>query len=115
MRASGAALTWAPLLNEFNQKYLNPYINYHRPCFFPIVIIDTKGKQKKTYPYNAMMTPYEKLKSLSDAEQHLKPGITLQQLDDIALSISDNEAAHQLNEARKQLFKTIHEQDQQGA
>ena len=103
---------WAPLINEFNQKYLNPYINYHRPCFFPIVIIDAKGKQKKTYPYKAMMTPYEKLKSLPEAKQNLKPGITLQQLDDIALAISDNEAAHQLNEARKQLFKTIHEQDQ---
>ena len=47
-----------------------------------------------------MMTPYEKLKSLPDAKQYLKPGFTLQQLDDIALAISDNEAAHQLNEAR---------------
>jgi transposase InsO family protein len=103
---------WAPLINEFNQKYLNPYINYHHPCFFPIVKIDTRGKQKRTYPYKAMMTPYEKLKSLPEAKQNLKPGITLQQLDDIALAISDNEAAHQLNEARKQLFKTIHEQDQ---
>ena len=109
------AQKWAPPINEFNQKYLNPYINYHRPCFFPIVTIDTKGKQKKTYPYKAMMTPYEKLKSLPDAKQYLKPGITLQQLDDIALAISDNEAARQLNEARKQLFKTIHEQDQQVA
>jgi transposase InsO family protein len=106
---------WAPLINEFNQKYLNPYINYHRPCFFPIVKIDAKGKQKKTYPYKAMMTPYEKLKSLPQAKQYLKPGFTFQQLDDIALAISDNEAAHQLNEARKQLFKTIHEQDQQVA
>ena len=106
---------WAPLINEFNQKYLNPYINYHRPCFFPIVIIDAKGKQKKTYPYKAMMTPYEKLTSLPEAKQYLKPGMTFKQLDDIALSISDNEAAHQLNEARKQLFKTIHEQDQQVA
>ena len=106
---------WAPLINEFNQKYLNPYINYHRPCFFPIVKIDARGKQKKTYPYQAMMTPYEKLKSLPEAKQTLKPGITLQQLNDIALAISDNEAVHQLNEARKQLFKTIHEQDQQVA
>lgn len=106
---------WASLINEFNQKYLNPYINYHRPCFFPIVTIDAKGKQKKAYPYKAMMTPYEKLKSLPDAKQYLKPGFTFQQLDDIALAISDNEAAHQLNEARKQLFKTIHEQDQQVA
>jgi len=106
---------WAPLINEFNQKYLNPYINYHRPCFFPIVTIDAREKQKKTYPYKAMMTPYEKLKSLPDAKQYLKLGFTLQQLDDIALAISDNEAARQLNEARKQLFKTIHEQDQQVA
>ncbi len=106
---------WAPLINEFNQNYLNPYINYHRPCFFPIVKIDAKGKQKKTYPYQAMMTPYEKFKSLPEAKQYLKPGMTFKQLDDIALSISDNEAAHQLNEARKQLFKTIHEQDQRVA
>lgn len=106
---------WAPLINEFNQKYLNPYINYHRPCFFPIVTIDARGKEKKTYPYTAMMTPYEKLKSLPEAEQTLKPGMTFQRLHDIALSISDNEAVHQLNEARKQLFKTIHEQDQQVA
>ena len=70
------AQKWAPLINEFNQKYLNPYINYHRPCFFPIVTIDAKGKQKKTYPYKAMMTPYEKLKSLPDAKQYLKPDIT---------------------------------------
>jgi len=106
---------WAPLINEFNQNYLNPYINYHRPCFFPIVKIDAKGKQKKTYPYKAMMTPYEKFKSLPEAKQYLKPGMTFKQLDDIALSISDNEAANQLNEARKQLFKTIHEQDQRVA
>jgi len=106
---------WAPLINEFNQQYLNPYINYHRPCFFPIVKIDAKGKQKKTYPYKAMMTPYEKLKSLPEAKQYLKPGMTFKQLDDIALSINDNDAAHQLNEARRQLFKTIHEQDQQVA
>jgi len=106
---------WAPLINEFNQKYLNPYINYHRPCFFPIVTIDARGKQKKTYPYKAMMTPYDKLKSLPDAKQYLKPGNTFEQLNDIALAISDNEAARQLNEARKQLFKTIHEQNQRVA
>jgi len=109
------AQKWAPLINEFNQKYLNPYINYHRPCFFPIVTIDAKGKQKKAYPYKAMMTPYEKLKSLPDAKQYLKPGITFKRLNDIALAVSDNEAAKQLNEAREKLFKTIHEQDQQVA
>jgi transposase InsO family protein len=103
---------WAPLLNAFNQKFLNPYINYHRPCFFPFLKTDARGKQKKTYPYKAMMTPYDKFKSLPQAKQYLKPGTNFKQLDDIALAVSDNEAVRQLNEARKQLFKTIHEQNQ---
>jgi hypothetical protein len=30
--------------------YLNPYVNYHRPCFFAEVIVDEKGKQRKRYP-----------------------------------------------------------------
>jgi len=30
---------WAAEINTFNRAYLNPYINYHRPCFFPEIII----------------------------------------------------------------------------
>lgn len=41
---------WAPLINEFNQTYLNPYINYHRPCFFAEVIVDKKRKTAQTLP-----------------------------------------------------------------
>jgi hypothetical protein len=46
-----------------------------------------------------MDTPYDKLKSLPKADTFLKPGITFKQLDAIALAISDNEAAKQMNEA----------------
>ena len=106
---------WAPLVNQFHQDYLNPYINYHRPCFFPVTKIDTKGKQRKTYPYEAMMTPYEKFLSLPKPSQYLKPGVTLEQLHAIALGITDNEAAKWLKEAKQQLFKTIAEQDNQAA
>ena len=55
---------WASLINDFNRQHLNPYINYHRPCLFPVIITDSKGKQRKRYPYQSLMTPYEKLKSL---------------------------------------------------
>ena len=103
---------WAPLINEFNQEYLNPYLNYHRPCFFPKTITDNKGKQRKTYPYKHMMTPYDKFKSLPNAEHYLKPEITLEQLDAIAHAISDNDSAKQLQEAKQQLFKTIFGQEQ---
>lgn len=106
---------WAPLINAFNRDHLNPYINFHRPCFFPVVITDAKGKQRKTYPYQAMMTPYDKFKSLPNVEQYLKQGITLKQLDDMAIAISDNDAAKQLNEAKLKLYKTIFEQKHRAA
>jgi hypothetical protein len=54
-----------------------------------------------------MDTPCGKLKSLPNAQAFLKPGITFEPLDAIALRISDNEAAKQMNEAKRQLFKTI--------
>lgn len=89
------------------RDYLNPYINFHRPCLFAETITDAKGRQRKRYPYKLMMTPYEKLKSLPEAEQYLKRDITFRQLDVQAGEISDNEAAQRLNDARSILFKTI--------
>jgi hypothetical protein len=98
---------WATEINAFNQKYLNPYINYHRPCFFPKTITDHKGKQRKIYCYEDMMTPYDKFKSLTDAGQYLKPEISFEILDEYALKISDNKAASELQKARKKLFSLI--------
>jgi transposase InsO family protein len=105
---------WAPKVNQFNRAYLNPYINYHRPCFFPETIINDKGKQQKTYPYRNMMTPFERLKSLPEVEQYLKPEVTLEALDEYALQMSDNEAADYLQKARQQLFSLIFKQDKTG-
>lgn len=98
---------FARLVNGFCHDHLNPYINFHRPCLFAETIIDAKGRRRKRYPYKLMMTPYEKLKSLDRSEQFLKPGITFKQLDALAGSMSDNEAALRLNNARALLFKTI--------
>ena len=103
---------WAPQLNDFHREHFNPYINYHRPCLFPVPCIDNKGKVKKRYPYSEMDTPYGKLKSLPNAQRFLKPGTIFEQLDEIAMAISDNDAAKQMNAAKRQLFKTIFEQGQ---
>jgi transposase InsO family protein len=99
---------WASLINDFNQRHLNPYINFHRPCFFPVTVTDAKGKQRKLYPYENMTTPYEKLKSLPNAKDYLKSGVTFETLDKAAHEISDNQAADRLQKARQKLFKTIH-------
>ena len=101
---------WAPLINDFNQQHLNPYLNYHRPCFFPEIRTDAKGKQRKRYLYDNMMTPYDKLKSLPNADRYLKSGISFEILDKVAYQISDNQAADLLKKARHKLFKTINGQ-----
>ena len=104
---------WAPQLNAFHRDHLNPYINFHRPCFFPVVTMDAKGKARKRYPYEAMMTPYDKFTSLPKPAQYLKPGRTLEQLE--ATAISDHEAAKQLNAAKHILYHAICEQQQRTA
>jgi transposase InsO family protein len=98
---------FARAVNEFCREYLNPYINFHRPCLFAETITDPKGRQRKRYPYKLMMTPYEKLKSLPAAEQFLKPGISFKLLDAFAGSHTDNQAAERLNEARAKLFRSF--------
>ena len=98
---------FATKVNAFCADFLNPYVNFHRPCFFPETITDAKGKERKRYRYEEMKTPYEKLKSIPKASQYLKDGVTFKQLDAIASMMSDNDAALALNNARRKLFQAI--------
>jgi len=98
---------YASSITLYHRDFLNIYVNFHRPCFFAKSVVDHRGKVKKTYPYEKVMTPYEKLKSLPEAESYLKIGITLQQLDDIANQMSDNEFAERMVKARSNLFQNI--------
>jgi len=56
-----------------------------------------------------MMTPYDKLKSLSNSQSYLKEGITFELMDKEAYAITDNQSADQLQQARQLLFRTIDE------
>ena len=106
---------FAAEVNAWCQGFLNPYVNFHRPCFFAESITDEKGKTRKKYRLKDMLTPYGKLKSLPAAEAFLKPGVTFGQLDTIATAHSDNEAAEKLNEARKKLFQSINRRSRHAA
>jgi len=94
--------------NLYNFEMLNRYLNYHRPCFFPECKMTEKGKIKKVYPYSKMKTPYEKLKTIENAENFLKPGISFDDLDKIALQYSDNEFAERMVKARADLVPLNH-------
>lgn len=89
-------------INEFYKKYLNVYLNYHRPCGFPTEVVSDKGKIKKVYEIYA--TPYEKLKSVENAKRYLKENIAFEDLDKIADEKSDNEFAALMQKEKVELF-----------
>src|SRR5262249_19561669 len=97
----------AARINEFYKAHLNPYINYHRPCYYAVRVRDSKGKERKKYPYASMMTPYEKFKSLPNGVSCLKPGVTFDMLEKAAMQQTDLAAAKKMQEARTKLFDNI--------
>ena len=105
----------ASQVNAFTVEVLSPYLNFHRPCHFPTEYTDEKGRIRKRYRYQDMMTPYEKFRSLPEAESYLKQGMTFEKMDAIAADRSDNDAARHLNEAKAKLFQSINKSQQRAA
>jgi len=97
--------TYAPDVNRFYVEHFNNYLNYHRPCGFATVTVDEKGRKHKKY--DIYRTPYEQLKSLENASQYLKKGVSFEGLDKIAMSDSDNESARRMQEAKEKLFRKV--------
>lgn len=95
----------AAKINDFYRESFNPYLNFHRPSGFATTTIDRRGKEKKVY--NVYQTPFEALKSHSQASKFLKDGITVEQLQKIALEMSDNEAGSRMKKAKMELFKSF--------
>jgi len=97
----------ASLVNNFYKNIFNTYLNYHRPCGFAEIKINDEGKETRTYPKENYMTPYEKFKSLPDAEQYLKTKISFTELDKIAYAKSDIEYAKFMQEEKYKMLKII--------
>jgi len=100
----------AKKINVWYQQYFNIYLSYHRPCGFrkEVAVKNKPGKTKYLYPYDQYQTPYDKFKSLPNAEKYLREGVTFESLDKIAYAKSDTEFALETNEAKRKLFSTIH-------
>ncbi len=96
-------------MSTYYRNFFNPYLNYHRPCAYPTIIIDKKGKKKKVY--NLYEVPYEALKQITGADKCLKPGVTFDKLDQIAYQMSDNEFAGIMREEERKLFEKIRQRD----
>ena len=100
------AQSHAPDIHEFYRTSFNPYLNYHRPCGLPELIISEKGKQK--YIYRKYATPWEVLRELQlalpEGQTYLKPGVSILALDHFAQAQSDTEYARRMQQAKKVLF-----------
>lgn len=98
---------FAAEMNGFCRDFLNPYVNFHRPCYFALDEVDAKGKIRKRYPHELIMTPFDKLQTLPPVCVNLRADITLDRLRQQANQMTDNQAAQALNNARSKLFRSI--------
>jgi transposase InsO family protein len=98
----------AARFNTYCREYLNPFLNFHRPCLFATELPDPKkpGRIKRVYRAKNAMTPLDKLASLPQ-QISLREGITLKHLRELATALSDMQAAEELNEARAALFRRV--------
>ena len=92
-------------INEFYREYLNPHLNFHRHCAYATEYTDSRGKIRKAY--ETYMTPCQKLLSIENVGQYLKPGITKESLTQEQMKMSHVEAAQKLQAAKAKLFNRI--------
>jgi hypothetical protein len=105
----------AEKMQSFYKETLNTYLNFHRPCGFlsasrvrqadATETVDNKGKINKKY--DTYLARFEKLRTLAYPEQFLKQGVTLDQLEKIALSYSDTEYAELMQQKKVQFFRSF--------
>ncbi len=95
--------------NTFCVEFLNPFLNFHRPCLFATEVADPKkpGRIKRVYRPGDAMTPLDKLASLPAVAKYLRKGVTLEELQQLARALSDVQAAQELSDARAELFRRV--------
>jgi len=94
----------AEAFQKFYSAYLNPYLNFHRPCGFATLETDPRGRRKRVYPHQDYRTPYEKLRSLANWQQYLKEASRPEILESQARRMSDTHAARQMQKAKLALL-----------
>ena len=95
----------AAAITQFYAEFLNPYVNFHRPCGVPEVLTGAKGKQRRVYRWYA--TPWQILRQLPGIAGHLREGVTVESLDRQARAYSDLAAAQRMQQAKGRLFASF--------
>ena len=99
----------AAAVDRFHREHLNPYVNFHRPCAIPKILTAANGKRRRIYLRWA--TPFEMFRELPQCAKHLRPRVTLTELDRFAQSQSDTEAALAMQGAKRKLFQSFQQRN----
>jgi transposase InsO family protein len=99
------ATAHAAAIADFYQEHFNPYLNFHRPCGVPELVVNAQGKQKRVYRWYA--TPWEILRQLPGVASYLKPELTIAKLDQQAQANTDTQAAEEMQKAKCRLFASF--------
>ncbi len=91
-------------IHAFYRDWLNPYLNFHRPCAYPSWQPDRRGRLRKVY--HRWRTPYETLLALPAAQRALRPTVTWEQLQAQATAHSPTAFAEQLHSRLRNLQRT---------
>ena len=92
----------AAAVEAFYEEHFNPYLNFHRPCGVPEEVVNAKGKVKRVYRWYA--TPWEILRQMPGLAGHLKPDVTVRDLEREARAKTDTTAAAAMQAAKHKLF-----------
>ena len=95
----------AEAVNAFHREYLNPYVNFHRPCAVPELVTEPNGKRRRLYLRWA--TPFELLQEAPGCGSCLRLDVSLPELQQFAARQSDTEAALEMQRAKRQLMTRI--------
>jgi transposase InsO family protein len=95
----------AEAMDRFHREYLNPYLNFHRPCAVPTLLTQANGKRRRIY--RRWATPLELFRELPGCERFLRPGVTLAELERFAQLQSDTEAALAMQRAKRKLLGSV--------
>jgi hypothetical protein len=95
----------AEAVDLFHQRYLNPYVNFHRPCAVAEIVEEPNGKRRRVY--RRWATPFEMFRQTPQCECLLRPGVKMADLERFAKAQSDTEAAIEMQQAKRQLLAGI--------